>query len=188
MFSSFSSFFFVCSLSTTEVVEGILGAFVSQGCDASLHLDNSRGIVSEKGSNANRNSSRGFDVIDDIKSALEKECPQTVSCADILALAARDSTVSTGGPNWEVPLGRKDSRSASLSVSNNNIPAPNNTFAAILSRFKRQGLDLVDLVALSGSHTIGNSSCTSFRQRLYNQSRNNNQTRDNLWLQNTSLA
>lgn len=143
-----------------------------QGCDASLLLDSSGSIRSEKNSNPNKNSARGFEVIDEIKSALEKECPQTVSCADILALAARDSTVITGGPSWEVPLGRKDSRTASLSGSNNNIPAPNNTFQTILNRFQNQGLDIVDLVALSGSHTIGNSRCTSFRQRLYNQNGN----------------
>ncbi|PHT48534.1 Peroxidase 72 [Capsicum baccatum] len=91
----------------------------------------------------------------------------------ILALTARDSTILTGGPNWEVPLGRRDSRSASLSGSNNNIPSPKHTFDSILSRFKRQGLDLVDLVALSGTHIIGNSRCTGFRQRLYNQLGNN---------------
>lgn len=64
-----------------------------QGCDASLLLDSSGSIVSEKGSNPNKNSARGFDVLDQIKSAVERECPKTVSCADILALAARDSTV-----------------------------------------------------------------------------------------------
>ncbi|KAK7820568.1 peroxidase 72, partial [Quercus suber] len=143
-----------------------------QGCDASLLLDSSGSIVSEKGSNPNRNSVRGFEVLDEIKSALEKECPRTVSCADLLAIAARESTVLRGGPSWEVLLGRRDSRSASLSGSNNNIPAPNNTFQTILTKFKRQGLDIVDLVALSGSHTIGNARCTSFRQRLYNQSGN----------------
>ncbi|XP_010252387.1 PREDICTED: peroxidase 72-like [Nelumbo nucifera] len=143
-----------------------------KGCDASLLLDSSGSITSEKRSNPNRNSVRGFEVIDEIKSALEKECPHTVSCADILALAARDSTVLAGGPSWEVPLGRRDSRGASLSGSNNNIPAPNNTFQTILTKFKLQGLNIVDLVALSGSHTIGNARCTSFRQRLYNQSGN----------------
>ncbi|MCL7042086.1 hypothetical protein MKW94_024625 [Papaver nudicaule] len=143
-----------------------------KGCDASLLLDNGRNIVSEKQSNSNRNSARGFEVIDDIKSALEKECPQTVSCADVLALAARDSTVLAGGPNWAVPLGRRDSKSASLSGSNSNIPQPNNTFQTILTKFKIKGLNIEDLVALSGSHTIGNARCTSFRQRLYNQSGN----------------
>ncbi|WOL01232.1 peroxidase 72-like [Canna indica] len=143
-----------------------------QGCDASLLLDSSGSIVSEKGSNPNKNSARGFEVIDEIKAALEKECPRTVSCADVLALAARDSTVLAGGPNWEVPLGRRDSLGASLSGSNNNIPAPNNTLQTIVTKFKLQGLDIVDLVALSGSHTIGLSRCTSFRQRLYNQTGN----------------
>ncbi|MQL82616.1 hypothetical protein Taro_015111 [Colocasia esculenta] len=143
-----------------------------KGCDASVLLDSGSGIRSEKLSNPNRNSIRGFEVIDEIKAALEKECPQTVSCADILALAARDSTVLAGGPSWEVPLGRRDARDASLSGSNNNIPAPNNTLPTIITKFKLQGLNHVDLVALSGSHTIGMSRCTSFRQRLYNQTGN----------------
>ncbi|KAG6702799.1 hypothetical protein I3842_07G053500 [Carya illinoinensis] len=143
-----------------------------QGCDASLLLDSRGSLVSEKRSNPNRNSARGFEVLDEIKSALEKECPLTVSCADIVALAARDSTILAGGPSWEVPLGRRDSRGASLSGSNNNIPAPNNTFQTILTKFKRQGLNVVDLVALSGSHTIGDARCTTFRQRLYSQSGN----------------
>ncbi|XP_009129875.1 peroxidase 49 [Brassica rapa] len=143
-----------------------------QGCDGSLLLDSSGRIVSEKSSNPNSKSARGFEVVDQIKAQLEKQCPGTVSCADILTLAARDSSVLTGGPSWMVPLGRRDSRSASLSGSNNNIPAPNNTFQTILSKFNRQGLDVTDLVALSGSHTIGFSRCTSFRQRLYNQSGN----------------
>ncbi|KAB2002387.1 hypothetical protein ES319_D11G063300v1 [Gossypium barbadense] len=112
------------------------------------------------------------EVMDEIKAVIEKECPHTVSCADILALAARDSTVLTGGPSWEVPLGRRDSRGASLSCSNNNVPYPNNTFQTILTKFKLQGLDIVDLVALSGSHTIGFARCTRFRERLYNQSGN----------------
>jgi len=58
--------------------------------------------------------------------------------------------VQIGGPSWEVPLGRRDSRDASLSGSNNNIPAPTNPFQTILTKFQQQRLNLDDLVALSG--------------------------------------
>ncbi|CAN6802866.1 unnamed protein product [Brassica oleracea] len=142
------------------------------GCDGSLLLDNSGTIESEKRADTNVDSARGFEVIDDIKSALEDECPQTVSCADILALVARDTTVITGGPSWEVYLGRRDAREASLIASNNNIPVASSTFETIVTKFNDQGLGLIDLVALLGGHTIGNSRWKSFRQRLYNHSGN----------------
>jgi len=145
-----------------------------QGCDASVLLDadGSGRFVTEKRSNPNKDSLRGFEVIDEIKAALEHACPHTVSCADIVAVAARDSVVLTGGPGWEVPLGRRDSLTASLSGSNNLIPAPNDSLPTIIGKFANQGLDIVDLVALSGGHTIGDSRCVSFRQRLYGQNNN----------------
>jgi len=45
-----------------------------------------------------------------------------------------------------------------------------------LPSLKKKGLNEIDLVALSGSHTIGLSRCASFKQRLYNQ--NGNGARD----------
>jgi len=57
-----------------------------QGCDGSILLDGSN---SEKLAGPNLNSARGYEVVDAIKADLEKACPGVVSCADILALAAK---------------------------------------------------------------------------------------------------
>ncbi|RCV16619.1 hypothetical protein SETIT_3G152500v2 [Setaria italica] len=77
------------------------------------------------------NSLRDFEVIDAIKAELERECPETVSCADLLAIAARDSVVVSGGPSWEVEAGRKDGRTASLQGANVNLPAPTSGVATL---------------------------------------------------------
>ncbi|PHT51239.1 Peroxidase 9 [Capsicum baccatum] len=73
-----------------------------QGCDASILLDKNSAFKSEKEAGPNKNSLRGFEVIDEIKAKLEQVCPHTVSCADTLALAARDSVVlvSIKAPNF----------------------------------------------------------------------------------------
>ncbi|KAI3792791.1 hypothetical protein L2E82_06682 [Cichorium intybus] len=61
-----------------------------RGCDGSILLDPVQNTTTEKTAGPNRSVS-GYDVIDEIKTALEAECPGIVSCADILALAARDA-------------------------------------------------------------------------------------------------
>ena len=60
-----------------------------QGCDASELID---GPNTEKTAGPNLGL-RGYEVIDDAKTKLEAACPGVVSCADILALAARDSVI-----------------------------------------------------------------------------------------------
>ena len=62
-----------------------------QGCDGSILLDNTEKIESEKEALPNKNSLRGVEIIDEIKTAVEKACPATVWCADILAMAAAHS-------------------------------------------------------------------------------------------------
>ncbi|OIV94660.1 hypothetical protein TanjilG_25884 [Lupinus angustifolius] len=137
------------------------------GCDASVLLDSVEGMQSEKEAGPNLNSLRGFEVIDKIKYLLEEECPVTVSCADILAMAARDAVELRGGPGWDVWLGRKDSLMSSFSGANQFIPAPNSSLEVLIDNFKQHGLEIEDMVALSGSHTIGRARCLSFRQRIY---------------------
>lgn len=56
-------------------------------------MDDTTDFTGEKSAKPNSNSIRGFDVIDKIKSQIEKLCPGIVSCADIIAVAARDSVV-----------------------------------------------------------------------------------------------
>ncbi|GMN40514.1 hypothetical protein TIFTF001_009735 [Ficus carica] len=140
------------------------------GCDASILLDDTSSFTGEKNAGPNANNSvRGFDVIDTIKTQVESLCPGVVSCADILAVAARDSVVELGGPSWTVQLGRRDSTTASQSDANSNIPAPTLNLTDLITAFSNKGFTSKELVALSGSHTIGQARCTTFRARLYNE-------------------
>ncbi|EFJ10567.1 hypothetical protein SELMODRAFT_235541 [Selaginella moellendorffii] len=139
-----------------------------QGCDASLLLDDASGFTGEKSALPNQNSVRGFNVIDNIKTAVERQCPNVVSCADIVTLAAREGVTALQGPSWPVVLGRRDSTTASLSSANNDIPAPTSSASQLLSKFQAKGLSAQDLVATSGGHTIGQARCVTFRDRLYN--------------------
>ncbi|CAL0330502.1 unnamed protein product [Lupinus luteus] len=134
-----------------------------QGCDGSILI---------VGSSAERNALpnlglRGFEVIDDAKSQLEAICPGAVSCADILALAARDAVDLSDGPSWEVPTGRRDGRS-SLSSQASNMPSPLDSVSVQKQKFAAKGLDDHDLVTLVGAHTIGQTECRFFSYRLYN--------------------
>ncbi|KAK9683650.1 hypothetical protein RND81_10G156200 [Saponaria officinalis] len=120
------------------------------GCDGSILLDNSATIQSEKQAVPNNNSARGFEVVDHIKANLEKACPGVVSCADILAIIARDAVVHYGGPTWKVRLGRRDSMTASRATANKSIPAPFFNLNNLTSSFAAQGLTFKDMVVLSG--------------------------------------
>ncbi|QCD87632.1 peroxidase P7-like [Vigna unguiculata] len=140
-----------------------------QGCDASILLDDTATFTGEKNAFPNRNSARGFEVIDTIKTNVEAACNATVSCADILALATRDGIVLLGGPSWTVPLGRRDSRTANQNAANTEIPSPASDLATLITMFAAKGLTARDLTVLSGGHTIGQAQCQFFRTRIYNE-------------------
>ncbi|CAI0549677.1 unnamed protein product [Linum tenue] len=138
-----------------------------RGCEASVLLDAAEEGDAEKDASSNL-SLRGYDVIDDVKSAIEKSCPGVVSCADILALAARDAVRLTGGSSWKVETGRRDGRISLSKEADENLPSSNFNIAQLKQNFVFKGLTKKDLVVLSGAHTIGVTSCLVINDRLYN--------------------
>ncbi|KAG6486541.1 peroxidase P7-like [Zingiber officinale] len=158
----------------TTIGAGLLRLFFHDcfagGCDASVLLDDTRASVGEKTAPANKNSLRGFEVIDLIKKRVEAACPQTVSCADILALAARDSVGLLHGPRWNVRLGRSDATAAEQNAASFSLPGPGSSLPILLTMFAAKGLDARDMVALSGAHTLGRSHCSLYRERIHGDS------------------
>ncbi|MCD7469793.1 hypothetical protein HAX54_009041 [Datura stramonium] len=138
-----------------------------QGCDASILLDETLTIVSEKTTLQNLGSDRGYGIIEDAKRELEKTCPRTVSCAYILAVATKDASVLVGGPSWTVKLRRRDSTTAIHTLAKTDLPGPFDPLDRIISGFANKGLTTRDMVALSGAHSIGQAQCFLFRGRIY---------------------
>ncbi|XP_010420175.1 PREDICTED: peroxidase 56-like [Camelina sativa] len=137
-----------------------------RGCEGSVLLD-LKNKKDEKNAIPNL-FLRGFEIIDDAKAALEKECPGIVSCSDVLALVARDAMVVLNGPSWEVETGRRDGLVSNISEALSNLPSPFNNISSLITQFHSKGLNKKDLVVLSGGHTIGNGHCPQITNRLYN--------------------
>ncbi|KAJ7957904.1 Peroxidase [Quillaja saponaria] len=137
-----------------------------RGCDASVLLESKGNNKAEKDGPPNI-SLHAFYVIDNAKKAVEAQCPGVVSCADILALAARDAVALSGGPTWEVPKGRKDGRISKASDTI-QLPAPTFNISQLQQSFSQRGLSMKDLVALSGGHTLGFAHCSSLQNRIHN--------------------
>ncbi|KAJ8497573.1 hypothetical protein OPV22_008125 [Ensete ventricosum] len=136
-----------------------------RGCDASVLLDSTADNVAEKEAAPNL-TLRTFDVIDAAKAELEKVCSGVVSCADVLALAARDGVALSGGAAYALPTGRRDGNVSM--ASDVRLPSPYFSIQAAEAAFRNITLDLVDLTTLLGAHGVGFCHCGFVIDRLYN--------------------
>ncbi|ERN17296.1 hypothetical protein AMTRI_Chr02g258800 [Amborella trichopoda] len=136
-----------------------------RGCDASVLIDSRGGHAAEKEAPPNL-TLRGFEIIDEIKSELEKQCKGIVSCADILALATRDGVALAGGNFYALPTGRRDGTISN--IEDVHLPGPSFSVDAALTAFTSINMDLSDLTTLLGAHSIGFCHCGFFNERLYN--------------------
>jgi hypothetical protein len=87
--------------SNPGIVAGVLrmhfhDCFV-EGCDGSVLLDPTTSNPKPEKTAFPNLTLRGFEVIDEAKKKLEAACPGIVSCADIVAFAARDSVKVVSG-------------------------------------------------------------------------------------------
>ncbi|KAL4202558.1 hypothetical protein AMTRI_Chr02g221670 [Amborella trichopoda] len=139
-----------------------------RGCDASILLNSTSNSTAEKDAVPNLTLA-GFDILDRLKALLESKCQGQVSCADILALAARDAvSFQYKRPLWEVLTGRRDGNVSLASEVGPNLPSPSSNVTLLRQNFANKGLALKDLVVLSGAHTIGVGHCGIITNRLYN--------------------
>ncbi|KAI5331699.1 hypothetical protein L3X38_021825 [Prunus dulcis] len=142
-----------------------------EGCDASIIISSKQQgnkMLAEKDAPDNKDlREEGFESVRKAKAVVESKCPGVVSCADILAISARDYVHLAGGPYYQVKKGRWDGKISMASKVASNIPQANFTVDQLLKLFSSKGLTLEDLVVLSGAHTFGFAHCQNFVSRLY---------------------
>ncbi|KAF3962362.1 hypothetical protein CMV_013115 [Castanea mollissima] len=138
-----------------------------QGCDASIMIASPNNDAEKDAPDNTSLAGDGFDTVVKAKQAVEQACPGKVSCADILAIAARDVVVLAGGPSFNVELGRRDGLISQASLVTGNLPEPTFNLNQLNTIFAKNNLSQNDMIALSGAHTVGFSHCSRFSDRLY---------------------
>ncbi|VAI37089.1 unnamed protein product [Triticum turgidum subsp. durum] len=139
-----------------------------EGCDASVLIRSTPGNPTEMDADDNKSLAfEGYETVRIAKEAVEAACPDLVSCADILTIATRDAIALSGGPFYQVELGRLDGLSSTASSVAGKLPQPTSTLNQMVAMFRAHGLNMSDIVALSAAHTVGLAHCGKFRDRVY---------------------
>ncbi|KAL4184915.1 hypothetical protein AMTRI_Chr10g3420 [Amborella trichopoda] len=138
-----------------------------QGCDASILLDTDHPRISSEMISSKNFGIKHRESIVIVKEAVESVCPNQVSCADIIVLAARESVAVSGGPYVEVALGRRDSTITDATLADTFLPSANVGVDEALRILTAKGLNLEESVAILGAHTLGATHCVNIMNRLY---------------------
>lgn len=117
------------------------------GCDGSIMIE---GAGKEMSSGSNLGVKR-LDIINSVKADMEKTCPSTVSCADIIALAGADAVAFNGGPDIRIALGRRDADVSSVLQADAELPPATSNVDRVLNVFSPFGMTLAESVAILGT-------------------------------------
>ncbi|KAJ1283441.1 hypothetical protein BS78_03G128800 [Paspalum vaginatum] len=139
-----------------------------RGCDASVLLDASYDNPHPEKEAPVNIGLAAFDLLEEIKAAVEKRCPGVVSCADLLIYAGRDaaSILSNGHVHFDVPAGRLDGYVSKAEEAQAELPDSTDDVKKLIANFARKNFTVEELVILSGAHSIGQGHCSSFTGRL----------------------
>eukprot|EP01018_Ginkgo_biloba_P016048 Gb_33119 [translate_table: standard] len=138
-----------------------------EGCDASIMISSTPTNTAERNLPENNIAQNAFDAVVEAKKAVENKCPGVVSCADIIAMVARDAVRLLGGPTWEVLKGRLDGFISQATRAEGKVPGANSNATQLIDIFASLNMSVQDMVVLSGAHTVGFSHCNQFVNRLY---------------------
>ncbi|KAK4386699.1 Peroxidase 42 [Sesamum angolense] len=108
-----------------------------ESCDASLLLDSTRRMLSEK------ETDRSF------------------------GMRNLDGIVALGGPYIPLKTGRRDGRKSRANILEQHLPDHNESMSVVLERFANIGIDTPGVVALLGAHSVGRTHCVKLVHRLY---------------------
>ncbi|XP_055820289.1 putative L-ascorbate peroxidase 6 isoform X1 [Solanum dulcamara] len=107
-------------------------------------------IVFELDRPENKGLKKSLKILEKAKSQID--LVQSVSWADIIALAGAEAVSLCGGPSIPIQLGRIDSL---VPDPEGKLPEESLDATSLKQCFERKGFSTQELVALSGAHTLG---------------------------------
>ncbi|KAL0381825.1 UNVERIFIED_CONTAM: Peroxidase 51 [Sesamum angustifolium] len=143
-----------------------------QGCDASVVIASPNNDAEKDAPDNLSLAGDGFDTVVKAKSSRGSVPWHSIMCRHFSYCCSR-RCVPAGGPAYNMELGRRDGLISQASRVAGNLPEPTFNLIQLNTIFAKNNLSQIDMIALSGAHTLGFSHCTRFANRLYSFSPSN---------------